>query len=384
MEKIRIFKVTGFEVDNIKSNRYFKIKFKFNIDGVDHIDKLEKRVINEYTCIYNNAGTQETCLILNENCNYIEPLQNKFDELSEEYIDNFYDKKHDAFLFFWNHANILYDPYLTKFISDNKLFEKDFSFHSLHIEEKIPPLRNFKKKYLESIFHSLEKRKKIDVYRRSFRTVRIYDLSSSFGSSAFMYCQVEVNSNDEYKCLYNIPYLDFHFIKEEDPIGETLKLRASYLFDEDIEEENIEDENKLNGKLTYKAKDKSYMNSSFNFEKEDESLINVISKLKADDESSINGRFNYEAEDNSLIPASTEFKYLAPLVYQKKVDPQIEVFKEIIREYFRNNSTKESSKLILQLLDEFTLEYRFDYMIYTPMILFILKSFINNITINKE
>lgn len=333
MEKTRIFKVTGIETDNIKSNKYFKIKFKFDVDGDNHLKRLTQRTINEFECLFDKIGTQEKCLILNDNIEYLKNLKYLYDEISEEYIDKFYDDLADSFVFNWTNRLILYDPYLTKFISDNKLFEKDYSTKSYHIREKLEPLRGFKRKYLKSIYNLIERKKDFSVYKIKFRTVRIYDLSNFFGSSAYDYCQIDLSSEDELKPLYNIPYMNFGMIKEELPIGESIDCKSLFLNENNMDELDV---------------GVTFLDKQFN-----------------------------------LIKCKTDFKYEYPILYYFKEDPQIELFKEIIRNYY-NASTKESMTFIIENLSEFVLEYRFDYFLYTPIILFIIKNFINNNIINKE
>ena len=350
MEKIRIFKVIGIETDNIKSNKFFKIEFKYDISGEANVKKLDNRVINEFECIFDKIGTQENCLILSNNIEYLKNLQTIYDELTNDYFNLFFESISDSFIFKWAYKRKLYDPYLTKFISDNKLFEKEFSTNSIHITEKLKPLCDFKRKYNNSIYNLIQNKKDFKVYRNRFRALKIYDLSNYFGTSGHDYCQLELSDRDDpMQAIYYIPYINFEMFKEELPIGESIELFGKSLFIA-----------------------------------EDRSEIDALTKFfSTDNNSTLKTKMTFLDKDFKEIDVKTSFEYRGPLMYYFREDRQIEIFKEIIRNYYKMQP-KESISYIIDNLSEFNLSYRFDYFLYTPLILFIIKNFIDNNIINKE
>ena len=447
MDKDRIFKITGFDVDNIKSNRYFSLKMKF--DGNFSFDNLNSRVVNTYECIYNKIGTEENCLLLEENISYVEDLQELFDELVEEYKDMFFDRKADSFLFRWTNRKILYDPYLTKFISDSKLFEKKYDMRSLHIEEKIKPMNGFRKKYNNSIYHSIEKKEKIECFRNFFRASRIYDLSSYFGTAVHDYCQVELYDHNypTSKPLYNLPYMDFHIIKEQDPIG------ADYLIDPGLYHIKISFLDKFKIDATTKIElansikidadtrliidEQTSLDCLFNLVENLEMGIDATTKMEMIEKLKLEANTRFEKDDYitldcffnivedlyTSIDANTSIKFppmetkikagtvlemnefvslncLFPLIdiREEKIDATTNYkYEPPMLHYEENEKQIETFEniirdylndsvninMIIETLEDFEIRYTFNYFTYIPIVLFIIKNTIDNININK-
>lgn len=215
MGKDFVFKVTGFNIDGIKSNHFYEIQFKFSSHKTDN---LEANTVERFTCIYDKIGTEDKCVIRDDLVDKIERLTSLYDNICEKYMDEFFNSRADSFIFILDEEHKLYDPYLTKFISDNKLFEKDFSSKSYLIEEKTNPMRGFNRKYKKSIYNYIEKKQIVNKYENSFRAIRIYDISTYFGNTSLNYCQIDLYDIDDSIDLFQYNYFNYINIKEELPV----------------------------------------------------------------------------------------------------------------------------------------------------------------------
>lgn len=205
-DKDYVFKVTDFYVDNIKSDNYFKIDFKFESHDISY---LEDDVIDTFICVYERIGTEDKCLIRDSHYYSLENLITIYDDIRQKYLEEFFFMKADCFILDYGYDVKLYDPYLTKFISDNRLFEKERSFKSYHIVEKINPLKGFNKKYNKSIYSSLEKRKPID-YNIKFMKTIITNINCYFGSAKREFYEINLFGDTDAELLFQEDYLDFN------------------------------------------------------------------------------------------------------------------------------------------------------------------------------
>lgn len=203
MDDEMTFKITDVQIDNIKSDNYYKLSIKYSTIKRFYLDKL---VTETFECIFDKIGTEDKCLIKDIHLENIKKLTNIYNEISSLYIDEFYDNTSNSLLLREDNRMILYDPYLTKFVADNKLFEKKKSTSGINIIEIVKPINNFTKKYIKSIYNSFIKEKQIRIYNPKYRAVRIIDLDSYFGNTARNYCQIDLSENN--------PENDFLFTKD--------------------------------------------------------------------------------------------------------------------------------------------------------------------------
>lgn len=124
--KTFIFMVTSVEYDTIKSNNFYKINYAIRHE--DDINIIADQILESYTCVFDNIGTDDKCIIRNDEYESIQSLKKWYTDVSERYMNLFYNARYNSFLFDEGNFRI-YDKYLTQFINENKLFihKNDYS-----------------------------------------------------------------------------------------------------------------------------------------------------------------------------------------------------------------------------------------------------------------
>lgn len=124
--KTFIFMVTSVEYDTIKSNNFYKINYAIRHE--DDINIIADQILESYTCVFDNIGTDDKCIIRNDEYESIQALKKWYGDISERYMNLFYNSRYNSFLFDEGNYRI-YDKYLTQFINENKLFihKNDYS-----------------------------------------------------------------------------------------------------------------------------------------------------------------------------------------------------------------------------------------------------------------
>lgn len=155
-----LFMVTEVSYDTIKSNNYYKITFTVKSLDEDVINNLEQQVQEKYNCILRNIGTQEKCLIREDDLQLIMKLNQIYKEIADTYKLLFFNKKYNSFIFQnVDQQNKLYDKYLSEFISKHMLFNEKYNFDTLFMINEDNSF-TFPIEYENSIYRFIEKNKK--------------------------------------------------------------------------------------------------------------------------------------------------------------------------------------------------------------------------------
>lgn len=119
------FTITDVEMGSIKSNSYYKLSIALkDINDTDTIDKLDKQLSDTYTTELDNVGTQDKCIIKSTKFDKIKLINKIISYICEQYVDIFYVKDYNALIHRPSDAKYaVYDPYLTKFVIDNSIFD---------------------------------------------------------------------------------------------------------------------------------------------------------------------------------------------------------------------------------------------------------------------
>ena len=120
-----LFMVTSMDYDTIKSNNYYKINFTLRSADPTSIEELNNQVLEKYNCIFANIGTEDNCLIREDAYEQLVSLHKIYRLYVDKYMSMFYNKRYNSFLI--NMPNyVVYDKFLSNFITKNKLLcEKD-------------------------------------------------------------------------------------------------------------------------------------------------------------------------------------------------------------------------------------------------------------------
>jgi hypothetical protein len=159
LDKNYLFRVTGVNYDTIKSNNYYKITFTAKSLTADGIANLQLQVEEKYNCIIRNIGTQEKCLIKEDDYANILKLNDVYAQLALQYKMLFFNKKYNSFII--NIEDIeLYDKYLTYFINEHKLFMERYDYNTTFLINE-DSTNTFMIEYEKCFYRIIEKQKKI-------------------------------------------------------------------------------------------------------------------------------------------------------------------------------------------------------------------------------
>lgn len=126
-----LFRVNSFRNNTIQSNDFYSVDADLRESGDDCCAAIEKQVVETYHCVFENIGTQDSCLIKLEDEIKAQDTMSDIENLSQMYHDLFYHESIGDYLFCpdvthgFHHdhpRSCYYDIYLAKFINDSMLF----------------------------------------------------------------------------------------------------------------------------------------------------------------------------------------------------------------------------------------------------------------------
>jgi hypothetical protein len=119
------FRITHVDYDTIKSNSFFKCQFELRSVLESDKDALDGLVVNNYTCIFDNIGTMDKSLILDDEFETLGHIKDIMYHLRDEYLGKFRDKRYNALIFKRAYGMYLYDPMLNCFCNNESIFILD-------------------------------------------------------------------------------------------------------------------------------------------------------------------------------------------------------------------------------------------------------------------
>ena len=153
-----LFRITAIEYDNIRQDNFYKISFKLDAIDTDKKNNLEKQVYDKYTCVLENIGTENKCIIQNEYKEQLDKIDKMYNDMVHLFISIFYDERYNCILGELANGYRLYDPFMTSFINKHKLFMKKNSLETMYLEEDHVADNKKQLKYERSIFRFFERR----------------------------------------------------------------------------------------------------------------------------------------------------------------------------------------------------------------------------------
>lgn len=161
-----IFRISSVEYDTLVSAGSYKIQYVLEYIDSMRVDALMRQTLRTYTCILENIGTDERCIVDTEEFRSIEEIETLYDQMVETYITYFYNKRHNCFLGDFQNGLKLYDPMQHMFLSKHRLLSKKNQIDGIVLIEQFnDPMRE--RKYQKSIYRFLELRR-LD-YLNNFR-----------------------------------------------------------------------------------------------------------------------------------------------------------------------------------------------------------------------
>lgn len=356
-----IFRVTDFLADNFREH-YIQIPFK--LSSSTDINKFD--VVEEYDCIYENIGTEKKHLIKHHDKINLDGIEEIFNNIRSEYLDAFYIKRACAFIFDSQKEHCkIYDPYLTKFISDNEIFATDRA-NSLFVNEMLPDKPGFKQKYNTSLFRDIEKNRIKKRYDYKCRLLIIDDYNSYMGrASGFKSIEMFKKELDVVEELYKTDYISLVTEDIEIPTNVTFDYLPDTRDSEEVNEFPVKEQLET-GYVIYDDIESAFPPNVTTDKKRPDIIIDdPYSK-----ESYIDLELHYKG------PVKKSQMYMDVYTLDDEI---IKYYKEIICLY-KNKNYSQIPDILKELDDCFYInDNKFSHFILTPIILYIIKQLSNNI-----
>lgn len=153
-----LFRVTAVEYDNIRPDNYYKIAFKFEYLDTETGKKLDNQVEAKYSCVLQNIGTENNCIIQEDYYEQLQKIDELFNDMVSTYKIIFYNERYNCFLGESDDKiHKLYDPLQTEFFNKHKLLNRKNDLSTIVLNEGFADNKR-KIKYEKSIYRFFERR----------------------------------------------------------------------------------------------------------------------------------------------------------------------------------------------------------------------------------
>lgn len=162
-----LWRVTSKEFNTVQSNDFYQIDAEIYAtskptDKASTYNQLQKQVVEEYTCIFENVGTNDACIVKNDQYTQAQYLGTYITNLINSYYEVFYNRDVGTFvgLGMWNETpTYLYDIFLIRFMKEVDLWEVgDGAERVVALTyDDIPPV-NFDSQYRKTLWYALQKK----------------------------------------------------------------------------------------------------------------------------------------------------------------------------------------------------------------------------------
>ena len=389
------FKITGIELSSIKNNDFYKMAISLkDINDMDTIEKAEKQCIKGYVAKVDNIGTQDKCIIEDKILVEINNIERLVSYLIEQYKVLFYDRRYNCILLRHSQFNDypIYDPMLTTFIQKHDLLDSSDDYVVIQNFDYRPCIDSW---YRSSIWRNLELRNSTHMKLHimspdSFRTVDTNPFYHYGEENVFTLSLSKYPLNlpsDHIKYIYGDKELLYSIMYYEPPKKKNLSARPSKgnMIETDItpiKNSNISSEDlidRFNPNLNPNDFSKPDDNSKkLNYDSRSVSESLMTSKCDLCD------IYEEDYTDNSLHDIPLLDKPKPPK--QEEKPETIELFPSymnFIRDYFITDSMYNlfTADDISKLYD-MDIEYNHTDFMHIPMLIYILRKYINYLTNN--
>lgn len=162
-----LWRVTSKEFNTVQSNDFYQIDAEIYAtakptDKASTYRQLQKQVVEEYTCIFENVGTNDACIVKNDQYTQAQYLGTYITNLMNSYYEVFYNRDVGTFVGLgrWNETpTYLYDIFLIRFMKEVDLWEVgDGTERVVALTyDDIPPV-NFDSQYRKTLWYALQKK----------------------------------------------------------------------------------------------------------------------------------------------------------------------------------------------------------------------------------
>ncbi len=162
-----LFRVTSKQYNTIQSNDFYQIDAEIRAVAKEMqknttYKQLEKQVVEEYTCIFDNIGTEDSCIISDDALGKTSKLGDYIKALLDGYYDTFYQADCGSFaaLGMWNNTpTYFYDLNVIHFMKNTGMWNNEDIYDrvvALTYDDILPP--NFANMYRKLLWYAVEKR----------------------------------------------------------------------------------------------------------------------------------------------------------------------------------------------------------------------------------
>lgn len=151
-----VFRITSIGYDNVMPDNFYRIEYRLEYNDRQSTINLENQVVKNYTCILENIGTDENCIIEKDTFDKVSTINDMYNKIIDFYKAMFYDTRHNVLMYTneENYTNI-YDPFLGDFINKNHLLQQKNDLETIILtDEYTDPKRAYK--YSKSIYKYIE------------------------------------------------------------------------------------------------------------------------------------------------------------------------------------------------------------------------------------
>ena len=206
-----LFKITGMETDTIRSNHFFKVTFKYDRDDVSSINA---QVVNEYTCIFDNIGSEDKCILLDSNIEKLQKFSDIYSNITNSYMASFYNQMCSTLTHTWV-DRLIYDPYMIEFIKRHKIFFFEYDYTSYTFDHILDTPPDFIMRYNRTLYNAIDKG---GDFEYKVRQIIINDPLTYFFNSRDNYFTLEMYNGTDNDLLYCNEFTSFVKGQESDNI----------------------------------------------------------------------------------------------------------------------------------------------------------------------
>lgn len=152
-----VFRVIEVQYDNIRPDNFYKIGYKFEYIDDNKIDQINDQVNENFTCILQNIGSENNCIIQDEYLKQLELVDNLFDDMVKTYKTIFYNERYNCFLGEDDKGYKIYDPLQSLFINQHKILNNKMDYSTIILSDGFEDNKR-KIKYEKSIYRFFERR----------------------------------------------------------------------------------------------------------------------------------------------------------------------------------------------------------------------------------
>ena len=155
LKEAYIFRVTEVTIDNVMPDNYYKIHYRLEYLNSDMVDRLNSQTTEVYSCILDNIGTEERCIVEKESQVKIKEIEKMLDDVKSIYLSIFYSERYNVLLGDLCAGEHLYDPLQSAFINKNDILNSKRDLNTIILSVECEDSK-FRLKYNKSIYKFIE------------------------------------------------------------------------------------------------------------------------------------------------------------------------------------------------------------------------------------